>query len=92
MVEQIEHKQITALIYAKELKLNVVQVQQWLTDISATRAAEGFDDGFENAEASANKFYELAEEIKNIDINNLTPIQALTVISMLKDKVKSYFD
>jgi len=77
MVEQIEHKQITALIYAKELKLNVVQVQQWLTDISATRAAEGLDDGFENAEASANKFYELAEEIralypeKTSEINNM---------------------
>ena len=36
--------------------------------------------------------YELAEEIKNIDINNITPIQALNKISMLKDKVKSYYD
>jgi len=35
-------------------------------------------------------FYEIAEEIKNIDVNNLTPIQALNLISMLKDKVKSY--
>jgi len=35
-------------------------------------------------------FYEIAEEIKNIDVNNLTPIQALNVISMLKDKVKLY--
>jgi len=64
MVELIEHKQITTLIYAKELKLNVVQVQQWLTDISATRAAEGFDDGFDEAEACANKVYELAEKIR----------------------------
>ncbi|MCF6331584.1 MAG: hypothetical protein L3I99_08595, partial [Sulfurimonas sp.] len=27
------------------LKLNVIQVQQWLTDVSATRAHKGFDDG-----------------------------------------------
>ena len=31
------------------LKLDVIQIQQWLTDISATRAQEGFDDGFEEA-------------------------------------------
>ncbi|QOY52429.1 methyl-accepting chemotaxis protein [Candidatus Sulfurimonas baltica] len=41
-----------------ELQLSVVQIQQWLTDISATRAAEGVDDGFDEAAKyfkSANK-------------------------------------
>ncbi len=33
-----------------DLKINVIQIQQWLTDISATRAKEGFDDGFVEAE------------------------------------------
>jgi methyl-accepting chemotaxis protein len=33
-----------------ELELDIIQIQQWLTDISATRAAEGFDDGFSEAE------------------------------------------
>ncbi|MCA8959089.1 MAG: methyl-accepting chemotaxis protein [Planctomycetes bacterium] len=42
--------------HAKEVELDVVQVQQWLTDISATRAAEGFDDGFSEAERFAKKF------------------------------------
>ena len=32
---------------ANKMKIDVIQVQQWLTDISATRAAEGFDDGFD---------------------------------------------
>ncbi|MFA5233090.1 MAG: methyl-accepting chemotaxis protein [Sulfurimonas sp.] len=32
-----------------ELQFNIVQVQQWLTDISATRAEEGFDDGYSEA-------------------------------------------
>ena len=31
------------------LKLDVIQVQQWLTDISATKAKDGFDDGFQEA-------------------------------------------
>ena len=33
-----------------ELKLNVIQIQQWLTDVSATRATKGFDDGYKEAE------------------------------------------
>lgn len=41
---------------ATDLRLHVVQVQQWLTDISATRAAEGFDDGFGEAESHAEAF------------------------------------
>lgn len=32
-----------------ELQLNIVQVQQWLTDVSATRAEEGFGDGYSEA-------------------------------------------
>lgn len=32
-----------------ELQINIVQVQQWLTDVSATRAEEGFDDGYSEA-------------------------------------------
>ena len=34
-----------------ELQLYVVEIQQWLTDVSATRAAEGFDDGYAEAQA-----------------------------------------
>ncbi len=37
---------------ASEMQLNIVQVQQWLTDISATRGRDGLDDGFAEAEAS----------------------------------------
>lgn len=32
-----------------ELQLSVLQVQQWLTDVSATRAEAGFDDGYSEA-------------------------------------------
>jgi len=34
-----------------ELQLNVIQIQQWLTDVSATRAHEGFGDGFDEAQS-----------------------------------------
>src|SRR3989339_1769996 len=37
---------------ARNLDLEVVQIQQWFSDVSATRAKDGLDDGFPQAEAS----------------------------------------
>jgi methyl-accepting chemotaxis protein len=47
-----------------DLKIDIIQIQQWLTDISATRAAEGYDDGF----AEAEKYYLKATEMVNFMI------------------------
>ncbi len=38
-----------------DLQLNIIQIQQWLTDVSATRGAEGFDDGFDEAKTYFDK-------------------------------------
>jgi len=40
----------------KDIKLDVVQVQQYLTDVSATRGLDGLDDGFEKAAGFAKDF------------------------------------
>ena len=34
----------------KTIQIDVIQVQQWLTDISATRGQDGLNDGYEEAE------------------------------------------
>lgn len=57
----LTNRQVNRLSYptvalANELELSVVQVQQFLSDISATRAQDGKDDGFKNAEENAEKF------------------------------------
>ncbi|MCG8553376.1 MAG: methyl-accepting chemotaxis protein [Desulfobacterales bacterium] len=44
-----------------ETKRDIEQIQQWLTDISATRAAEGYDDGY----AEAENYYR--DAVKRID-------------------------
>ena len=49
---------IPMAILIKDIQLDVVQVQQWITDISATRGLPGFDDGFTEAAAYAEKFKE----------------------------------
>jgi len=41
---------------ARVMELNVVQVQQFLTDISATRGQDGLDDGYAQAETNRNSF------------------------------------
>lgn len=46
-----KHEVLPNLFDFLELQLNVIQIQQWLTDVSATRGAEGFDDGFSEAAA-----------------------------------------
>ncbi|PHS26105.1 MAG: hypothetical protein COA85_06310 [Robiginitomaculum sp.] len=40
----------------KDIRFDVVQVQQWLTDISATRGKDGLDDGFDEAQTYAVRF------------------------------------
>ncbi|MEE8483679.1 MAG: methyl-accepting chemotaxis protein [Nitrospinota bacterium] len=51
---------------ANSIKFNVVQVQGWLTDISATRGAEGYDDGFDEAATYAKLFQQESDKLKNL--------------------------
>jgi len=41
---------------ARNLQLNVIQVQQFFSDVSATRGLDGLDDGFKNAATQRDKF------------------------------------
>lgn len=66
-VTSMEKNSFEMVRKADELKLSVVQVQQWLTDISATRAAEGYDDGLTEAKNYADRVREIVEELKMMD-------------------------
>ncbi|MFM1873238.1 MAG: hypothetical protein RL398_2660, partial [Planctomycetota bacterium] len=57
--ERAREHELPLLLAAKDLRFHVVQVQQWLTDISATRAAEGYADGFDEAAVHAERCREL---------------------------------
>lgn len=48
------------------LNINIVQIQQWLTDVSATRALDGLDDGFAEAEAARKGAFDNLREARNI--------------------------
>ena len=73
-----------------ELKISVIQVQQWLTDISATRAAPGYDDGFDEAK----KYFEKAN--KTIDdlitgCNKNSNVQMVTDLKNYKESLAQYY-
>ncbi len=54
---------IPVLEKAYQIKIAIIQVQQWLTDISATRGLDGLDDGFVEAQKNADRFYELMSQL-----------------------------
>jgi methyl-accepting chemotaxis protein len=51
---------------AKDIQQDVVQVQQFLSDVSATRGQDGLDDGLEEAQKFAAKFIEDASAAAEI--------------------------
>ena len=74
-----------------ELKIDVIQVQQWLTDISATRGAEGFDDGLGEAEKyfiEANKILDrlIAKHMKTDEPEMVKNLQDF------KSSLKAYYE
>lgn len=47
-----------------ELRISVIQTQQFLSDVSATRAAPGYDDGFKKAEEWNKIFHDNLNQLK----------------------------
>jgi len=76
----LEHTGIPILNKTHQLKLTVVQVQQWLTDISATRAQDGLNDGFDEAANNATTFKTLIQELIELDPKNIDVYQSMLPI------------
>lgn len=76
----LENTGLPILNKSHKLKLTVVQVQQWLTDISATRAQDGLNDGFDEAANNAEKFKEIISELVTLSPENADTYQKLLPI------------
>ncbi|MCW8826560.1 MAG: methyl-accepting chemotaxis protein [Gammaproteobacteria bacterium] len=64
---KLMEKEYPGIILAHRLKFHTVQVQQWLTDISATRGQDGLNDGFDEAQNNADEFYRVAERLNELN-------------------------
>lgn len=49
------------------LQIATIQIQQWLTDISATRGLDGLNDGFDEANKSVAKFRHAVTQLQQLD-------------------------
>ncbi len=65
---------------AHQLKLAVVQVQQFLSDISATRGQDGLNDGIELATGYAKKFRRLIAQLKQLDSKHAQTYEAMSPV------------
>jgi len=57
--EDVVHLRDESIVFAgvaRQMRLDVVEIQQWLSDVSATRGMNGLDDGFNEAERSYQSF------------------------------------
>lgn len=52
------------------LQIATIQIQQWLTDISATRAMDGLNDGFDEAEKSTVQFRHAVSQLQQLDTHS----------------------
>ncbi|MBP9680155.1 MAG: hypothetical protein KBD76_02025 [Bacteriovorax sp.] len=72
---------------SKEIKLHVVQVQQFISDISATRGEDGLGDGLEEAENNYKSLLENIEDEKKLALqgNDIKMVNTLDEIKKLSE-------
>lgn len=63
----ITQHNIPELLEIRRLQIAVIQVQQWLTDISATRGLDGLNDGFDEAEKYAHEAREAIATLQRLE-------------------------
>ena len=90
-VKQMKDESVVFSGIAHKMGKDVIQMQQWLTDISATRGLDGLNDGFDEAEKSyqsflsgLNRFEKMFEEEN--DNENIRKTHELKV------RVDAYYD
>jgi len=76
---------------AQKLERDVIQTQQWLTDISATRGMNGLDDGFEEAKIASHSFHAGLSEIESILSSSDGDKDKIYEIPVIRQKYEAYY-
>lgn len=84
-IYSVEDEYLPNALVAKDMSRNIIQIQQWLTDISATRGLDGLNDGFEEAAKSYDNVLQNYSFFKTHYVNNPIKLRQL-------DEVKSALD
>ncbi|MCP4298324.1 MAG: HAMP domain-containing protein [Proteobacteria bacterium] len=90
-LELTKNESISTAMIALQMDKDIVQIRQRLTEISATRAAEGFDEGFDEAEKSYLSFLKGLEHFSTI-YERGNDRESQNRIEQLKKDVVTYYD
>lgn len=85
-----EEDGITLTNTAHQMDKDVIQIQQWLTDISATRGKDGLDDGFEQAEKSYQSFMAGLALFEN-QYSRVNNLEKLGEINLIRPLMEEYY-
>ncbi|MDX2469666.1 MAG: methyl-accepting chemotaxis protein [SAR324 cluster bacterium] len=77
-------------LLSQKMDKNIVQIQQWLTDISATRGLDGLNDGFDEAENNYQNFLKGYEQFKAFYTSSNQP-EKLQRLDDLKARVTDFY-
>ena len=90
-LNEVKTEGIPSATLAKDMQLQVVQIQQWLTDISATRGQDGLDDGFAEAEKAQRTFLDDLAKVRAIYAAD-GDAAGLTQVDQLKARVADWYE
>ena len=76
---------------AKDMQFYAVQVQQWLTDISATRGQDDLADGFEQAEENAKLFNQGLNDFREMYTRE-NDQESLASLTTLEEEFDGYYE
>ena len=89
-VDEINEEILPHALKFLRIEKDIIQIQQWLTDISATRAADGFDDGFREAEKYFNDANSVLDQL-TVDYEKLGEPEVLAHLNNFKNLLKDYY-
>ncbi|CDK99092.1 Methyl-accepting chemotaxis protein [Magnetospirillum gryphiswaldense MSR-1 v2] len=86
------HTQVAPLaLSARQLQMEVIQVQQYFSDVSATRGENGLDDGFNNAAKRRDMFLKTQQQTRAL-AEGLNSAEALKDLDNVAAAFPPYYD
>jgi len=90
-IKNIKDHHQNQIILAKNMNIDAIQVQQWLTDISATRARDGLDDGFKEAESSYRGFLTKLAQLRAHYVELGSAADEIDALDEMKSRFENYY-
>ena len=90
LTQKVQSDSLTYRDLAQGMRVNVIQVQQFLTDISATRGRDGLDDGFGEAEENYQSFMSGLEKFEKRYQGESNQV-GLEKTERLRNRMQSYY-